>query len=252
MNTEACDLIYNIKLFNGDLYGETVRDIIRTVTPTKIYARIDPNLEVFLLRIISPKYSIEPLSDTAIYKSYKVNKNIELHIVTCKRFDFRNIYIDFDCNLLCENDTSIYMKYTPANFIYLCDKLTYIRSRIMLFQFALAIKEINVNLINNAVKLCEEGWKMDDFILQNKSWLVNKWVNYISGCRLTYTNDQSEQLLSRNECCLCHEKFKSNDIVFNTQCNHNFHWNCNGNNGLCIWFKTITNCPICRTNLAII
>ena len=240
-------IINDIKIFNGDLYGETVRDIniMKKQNIDKIYARIDARYSLFLMKVLTQKYSLKPMLESG----YLVNNKIQLYILESNKYEFKNSHINFDCNLLCENEKGIYIKFIPANMIYLPDKFSIIRDRILGLRFSLVENNIHnlQDLVKEAILLIDQGWIMDDFILNNKSWLVNKWLNYISNCRINNTVIEKDLTVNRNECCLCHEKFKPHDIVFNTVCNHNFHWNCNCQNGLACWMKTHTNCPLCRT-----
>jgi hypothetical protein len=45
-----------------------------------------------------------------------------------------------------------------------------------------------------------------------------------------------------NECCICTEKFQSNDSLNLLSCMHRFHVQC-----LSPWYETNKTCPVCRT-----
>jgi len=48
--------------------------------------------------------------------------------------------------------------------------------------------------------------------------------------------------LPENECCICLDKYKENDILIKLKCNHMFHKEC-----LEPWFKKSNrSCPLCR------
>uniref|UniRef100_A0A6C0C7A3 RING-type E3 ubiquitin transferase n=1 Tax=viral metagenome TaxID=1070528 RepID=A0A6C0C7A3_9ZZZZ len=51
--------------------------------------------------------------------------------------------------------------------------------------------------------------------------------------------------LPENECCICLEKYKENDILIKLKCNHMFHKEC-----LEPWFNNNKkSCPLCRFKL---
>lgn len=70
--------------------------------------------------------------------------------------------------------------------------------------------------------------------------------------RNLYKKEDYKKILSQDECIICSNKFKDNDIIINTSCNHNFHWktDCNLNidcPGVSNWITNHKyNCPICR------
>ena len=70
--------------------------------------------------------------------------------------------------------------------------------------------------------------------------------------RNLYKKDDYKKILSQDECIICSNKFKEDDIVINTSCNHNFHWKTDYNlnidcPGVSNWITNHKyNCPICR------
>jgi len=52
------------------------------------------------------------------------------------------------------------------------------------------------------------------------------------------------KLHSQNECPICLEEFKSDDVVYKLECNHNYHKSC-----LDTWFVRKNSCPMCKKNI---
>ena len=53
--------------------------------------------------------------------------------------------------------------------------------------------------------------------------------------------------LPENECCICLEEYKENDVLIKLKCNHMFHKEC-----LEPWFNNNKNsCPLCRYKLKV-
>jgi hypothetical protein len=68
---------------------------------------------------------------------------------------------------------------------------------------------------------------MDDAIYGDGTWIVDYWKHLQetpSQCRKSFSRTKLELMTSLNECALCNEHFVEDDIVINTKCNHNFHW----------------------------
>ena len=55
-------------------------------------------------------------------------------------------------------------------------------------------------------------------------------------------SDDEDNLL--NECSICLENYKKDDMIIILSCNHNFHDDC-----LKGWFKNNNSCPHCRENI---
>jgi hypothetical protein len=262
------DIILYTKAFQGDIFGEFIREwrILRNID---INCEIDIRLEFMHLRpflnMISLKYEITDL--TNIYSYLISNKSsfnfnpIKLNIHLIYKKLFLTSAGDFDCNLLAENDNSIYIRYFPYNFKFCIDKLTFIKERIFKRRFCLISNDTTnlvyiVKNIEKAIKLINLKWIMDDLILGDKSWIVSRWDDLlfrIQEIRIFYDIDKISLLKNCDECCLCQEKFKNEDIVINTVCNHNFHWICNNSEsaGLFLWVKNQnkSTCPFCRMTI---
>jgi hypothetical protein len=95
------------------------------------------------------------------------------------------------------------------------------------------------NLLKNTIGIIFFKWS-DRELLENKN------------LRNLYKKEDYKKILSQDECIICSNKFKDDDIVINTSCNHNFHWrtDCNLNidcPGVSNWITNHKyNCPICR------
>ena len=60
-------------------------------------------------------------------------------------------------------------------------------------------------------------------------------------------NNNSSLSVSNNyedNCTICLEKYKENQVIRNLNCNHSFHQSCVDK-----WFENHQSCPICRTTL---
>lgn len=82
-------------------------------------------------------------------------------------------------------------------------------------------------------------------------------ISYIINNENFTTNEQStiniepkkyseidNNLHSQNECPICLEEFKSDDVVYKLECNHNYHKSC-----LDTWFVRQNSCPMCKKNI---
>jgi hypothetical protein len=182
--------------------------------------------------------------NNSIFKNSIINKNISnldcnlfslnmnsLHILNMNIYRFPNINLSFD---------NIYNRFINKKFAFL--------------------QMNNINIIENidsAIKLVKDSWIMDDLYLNKSSIVLFLWKNrYNKNYRTSFTDKDYNNLFGNNNCCICGSDFKDNDIVINTKCNHNFHWECSTNNndkcGLKYWLeKCSDNCPICRKSYCI-
>jgi hypothetical protein len=182
--------------------------------------------------------------NNSIFKNSIINKNISnldcnlfslnmnsLHILNMNIFRFPNINLSFD---------NIYNRFINKKFAFL--------------------QRNNINIIENidsAIKLVKDSWIMDDLYLNKSSIVLFLWKNrYNKNYRTSFTDKDYNNLFENSNCCICGSDFKDNDIVINTKCNHNFHWECSTNNndkcGLKYWLeKCSDNCPICRKSYCI-
>jgi len=103
----------------------------------------------------------------------------------------------------------------------------------------------------------------DDMMIGNDNDITDPLLNLLS--EISYiinnenftTNEQStiniepkkyseidNNLHSQNECPICLEEFKSDDVVYKLECNHNYHKSC-----LDTWFVRQNSCPMCKKNI---
>lgn len=268
------DIISTTKMFTGDIYGSVVRDIkISGKTQVNdVNIRLDFCYIKPFLTFLNTKYTIEPLISTKIHNGVKIHcykvshkhfdtqfSPILLDIVFMNPKMFKIAFIDFDVNLFAENDTSLYLRIVPNSLKYCADKISLLKQRIMNKTFSVVESftqhkqtEDILCIINKAVEMTIlDNWTMDDYYTNKPTWIVGKWENIVIGKhKRKHTNELYHQMISQGECCLCHERFKKNEIVFNTACNHNFHWMCNFNTGLKAWVQqSKTCCPVCRSHM---
>ena len=185
---------------------------------------------------------------------------LRAHLLSKKTF--RSSRPAFDVDLLSEDDSSMYIRSVTPSIRYIVDKITFIKERICERKFTLLesmrlgkfqTKDMST-LIDHAYSLINKGWKMDDLLLKNDTWVVAKWgdlAHQTNTIRTSVTHDVLTKVTNCDECCLCQEKFKDNDIVISTSCSHNHHWICphDGCSGLKYWVKEQKKscCPFCRT-----
>lgn len=267
------DIVATTKIFSGDVYGSVVRDI-RISGKTEVNdidIRIDYCYIKPYLTILNTRYTVEPVLPFKTYNginiySYKVSHRqsdlpfspIVIDIVLMNPKMFKMAFIDFDVNLFAENDTCLYLRTIPYPLKYCVDKVSLIKQRISSKTFSIVdtfgpqknFQDI-VSVVNKAVEMTLLGnWTMDDFY-SKPTWIVGRWDNIVIGKhKRKHTKEMYHQMISQNECCLCHDRFKPKDLVLNTACNHNFHWMCNLNTGLKVWIEqSKTCCPVCRSNM---
>jgi hypothetical protein len=283
------DKLLNIsKSFNGKIFGDIIRDYYMGLINNNS-GDVDINNLSFniifdsetttrkFIRIISQHYEINKnllINDKNINSYYVVinyindnnyeSKIVNLNIIESINNISYNYYIsdlthNIDLNMLSLSNNSLllldlfsYFNYNSTiNFSFNgvlyrnCNKI-----------FSFIIKPININMyINNldiAYKIVNNNFRMDDYY-NNSISVLFKWKDRNKNIRINYCENKKKQLNENSECTICSSEFKDDDIVINTNCNHNFHWICcnNANTGLKNWIQNFkVSCPICRkTNL---
>ena len=267
------EIVSTTKMFSGDVYGSVVRDmhISGHTTANDIDIRLDFCYIKPFLTLLNAKYTVEPVLPTKTHNginiySYKLSHKhtdmpfspVLVDIVFMNPKMFRVAFIDFDVNLFAENDTSLYLRMVPYPLKYCADKVAFIKQRIHSKTFSIVesfspqkYTQDIIDVVNKAIEMTIlDNWTMDDCYTK-PTWIVGRWDNIVIGKhKRKYTREMYHQMVCQNECCLCHERFKPKDLVFNTACNHNFHWMCNDNTGLKMWVEqSKTCCPMCRANM---
>lgn len=238
------DIIRHVFAFDGDVYGECVRDIwVLRCTPGKITVRMDPVYHTPFMNVLTLKYQVQEKSEStnSYMKWYDVD-GMHLSVMPMKRFDFRAMPCTFECNMLAMNATSLYVWKSFPGIRHIIDKLYWVSKRILNKEFCLTHKCYTGSspwcAVEEAVGMVAQGWAMDAALLGEESWLVNRWGAMPNDRRMKCT-----------ECAICQEQYKADDIVVNTCCNHNFHWVCkNERLGLKKWVagEKQDTCPACR------
>lgn len=244
MNT--ADITVHCLAFDGDLYGECVREYqIMKQKASRLNIRIDPIYLTPFLNVLSLKYKIfANHTNGAKYTRQYVIDGVEVNVLPFKRFDFRAMPCDFDCNLLALNNESIYVWKQYPVFKNVIDKVTWLTNRILNKRFCLVHKNYTEtppgDIIEKAKDMVVNGWIMDAVLLEKGSWLLNKWKSF-----------PLEEKMKCSECAICQEEYSGEDIVIRTCCNHNFHWTCKNVGGLKNWVcqENQHSCPKCRSNM---
>lgn len=262
------EIIAMTKTFDGDVYGEAIRDyrMCGQTTIPKIDIRLENSYFKPFTILLHSKFAITELPAKVVnginINSFRLSPKpsssfflpIVLDIVLMTRALFRISFIDFDVNLLTESDKAIFLRFVPNIFKYIPDKLSHIKDRIITKHFtSLPCERLLQDvclMVDKAIDMTNQGWTMDDLYHTKNTWVVGKWEGFVSGKhRKHISREQYNKLIECNTCSLCHEKIQTNDIVINTACNHVFHWRCNPNNGLCCWAKEHSTCPYCRSEM---
>lgn len=279
MQELIADIFLHIKAFDGDIFGGAIRDYKTLNIPyvKDVNCRIDTILlNVFIqtlhihFEVVESPLEIDGrfvLINKKLRVALKDNKNVAtcINIVIMSRVEWLRLPCDFDVNILAENASSLFVRssYVPLNRFV--DKLGYITKRINDMVFAQLEStsnktpdEINY-IVDRAVSLVDGGWTMDDNILGKEGFVVNTWKAFVTdtkNIRTSYDSAKLKLTTSHRECSLCNEEFEASDIVINTCCNHNFHWDkqkynqSNGCRGLSEWVNVgKTSCPLCRKSM---
>lgn len=268
----TCNEIINyIKCFNGDIYGAFVRDwriLGKIFDNFTIDTRLEPSYSTIFINILSFKYKVRVLKYGDLMNDGYITKltispidprlynfqSIDVNIILVPKCRFHHQKCDFDVNLFAENTNSLYIykNELPGN-LSISDKFTHIKQRICNHTFCLLNKSSLIftlpnqytRLIEITKEMLKKGWLMDDLILEENSWIISTWFDL-----MVKRSRKRPMLENCRECSLCQEEFNNNDIVINTTCNHNFHWECKSSTGgLKKWVgdnQQIT-CPICRS-----
>lgn len=296
MHKEIDNIIKIIKAFNGDIIGGFVRDRYAGVTTTylpphlqkeptaelrDLDCRIDKNMLMCFVNVMNVQYHIyeRPTSPNYIRMdvvSYMVSKRdsnntdgdgraLQLDVLCCSVLNWHTYAIDFDVNLLTENINSLQIRpIICAALANIPDRFNHVMKRLRQRTFACPSLPVGnfddiLVLIMRSADLVKRRWTMDDYYMGALSWVVARW----STLRTTPTKVRTKQathersiMTQRKDCCLCHENFVDDDIVFNSGCNHNFHWQCGGVPGAGIheWFSVKRGfaCPCCRQETVIV
>lgn len=274
------DLIINtILAFNGEIMGGYVRDTHANINRFKdLDCRVDRDVVNILLNVLSINFDVKfhlPTQNHVIWDilTYTLTsradstKTYMIDILTCHITKWAGYPCDFDVNLLAQNNNNLFVRPNMStSLILLNNRLNFILGRCKNHTFALvdiprfSFGDIIKN-ITRAFDLVGRGWIMDDFYKGNASYLINKWKFIHEGhpkfgeLRTKYTAELLDIMKSQNECSICHEIFSKDDLVFNSCCNHNFHFKCSPimsdvakQGGIFYWFlqKQAFSCPCCR------
>ena len=286
------DVMIHIKAFDGDIYGGVVRDycVGNVVYIQDINCRLDNSVLQLFMQTLFVYFDVEEISvelggsfadfrkKIKVMMKDKENNNIlystssqripfvYVDIVIMSRIEWMRLSCDFDVNVLAENSHSLYIRIPYNSLNKYSDRLNFVRNRIKDTTFCsledsyIKSPEQIIGLIDRALRLVMRGWIMDDILLGDKTWVLSQWNvlnNELKMVRKKYDKDKYEQMICSAECAICNEEFQPTDIVINTRCNHNFHWNdmcatylpnksvrCKG---LKEWAKRGNiSCPVCR------
>jgi hypothetical protein len=281
------DVLLHIKAFDGDVYGGFIRDyrIGDTVYFKDINCRLDNAVFLLFMQTLNLYFDVEETSveiggsfvdyrkrikvmmkdsesNNIFYSGLQRKPYVSIDIVIMTRVELMRLPCDFDVNILAENAHSLYIRVPYNSLNKYSDRLSFIKNRVENRVFCsledsfTKTPEEMIYSIDRALRMIMKGWVMDDTLLGNKTWVIAQWSilnNQLKMIRTKYDKEKYDKMVSMTECTICNEEFKSSDIIFNTKCNHSFHWNemcasytirCKG---LKEWVKRGNiNCPICR------
>lgn len=172
--------------------------------------------------------------------NFKKNDEIILilHIYNITLYDYCIKFTEphFDCNIIYRNyhgynviynyHCSISIPYEDVlrrlynkKFSYISENLKDIDKYLDTFDksFVQMTHSDMLNKFTYAIKLIENGWIMDEYLLSNNTWSINYWKNYKNNLNIIKLNNKilDNDLENLDECNICHDKFNDNDIVFN-------------------------------------
>ena len=282
---ELDKLINIIKSFNGKIFGKFVREYYIDLMINNFH---NVDLDELDINIIFDSESITKKFIRIVNQHFELNKNlnvddkniniyylvfnyeddtefiskiVNLNIIEYTNNIAYNYYINkfsnnIDINYLSLNNNSLflldlfsYFNYNNNNLLKLC--FNTILNRNSNKKFSFIFKPVNLSKyiidLDVAYNIVKKGFLMDD-TYKNDISVLFKWKNVNKNIRTYYSDDEKSKLKNNNECSICSSKFSCEDIVINTKCNHNFHWNCcNNNSGLKNWITNFkVSCPICR------
>lgn len=278
------EVINHIKAFFGDIYGPFIYywRVLGEVRNVPIKFRIDTMALPIFLNILSMKFIISdelattqgdcPLCFSFTLKS-KCNVSHEpimLQAMLAGRKSFKFIVASLDIDLLTEDDSALYVRgVNVPNMRYVIDKITLLKERICARRFC-AIQRFSHNRLSNglgggkemssviedSIRLINDGWTMDDHFIGEDAWVISKWGNLLDrpkSIRTRLSDMKIQKMINNDECALCQEKIKRDDLVITTSCHHTFHWECplsdKGCTGLKTWVQEHNRqaCPCCRS-----
>lgn len=253
-------LLLHIKAFDGDIFGGTIRDyrIGGTVYVKDINCRLDNLVLQVFIQSLQVYFDVQEISVDVgghfvdYIKRIKVSRKNEdascllylpcgdsiysyvyVDIVVVSRAEWMRLPCDFDVNLLAENSHSLYMRVPYISLNRFTDKINHVIERIKNNTFCslessyTKTPEQVKTLVDKACKFVTRGWIMDDTLLGDTTWVVGTWHIMTNGLKMVrkgYNQAAYDKMLSKKECSICNEEFKRTDVVINTKCNHNFHW----------------------------
>lgn len=280
------DVVLHVKAFDGEIYGGFVRDYrLGNILYVKdINCRLDNAILLLFMQTLNIYFDVEEISvelggsfadyrkkikvmlkdieDTNLFYRSIRKPYVFVDIIIMSRIEFMRVPCDFDVNILVENPHSLYIRIPYNSLNRYSDRLNFIKERIENKVFCSVedsytkTPEQILCLVDRGFRMIMKGWIMDDTLLGNKTWVLGQWSimsNQFKIIRKKYDKDKYDKMIAMTECSLCSEDFKSTDIIINTKCNHNFHWNemCTTHTAKCKglkeWVKRGNiSCPICR------
>jgi hypothetical protein len=167
--------------------------------------------------------------------NFKKNEEIilVLHIYNMSTYNYCTKFTEpyFDCNLIyrnyhgynimynyhCSNSISyedVVRRLYNKKFSYISDNLKNIDEYLKTFNKSL-VSITNSEILNKltyAIRLIQNGWIMDEYILNNKTWTMNYWKNYKDYINIIKLNNNNNLC---SKCNICKKEFIDQDIVFN-------------------------------------
>lgn len=287
------DVINYIKAINGCIFGGYVRDKLagmdntsHPIKPQDLDCRIPKDQLSYLISILIvgnyvienivgenyrrmdiTSYTISPRltmrREVPVANNVDVSSSFKMDVLCTTDEKWHHYPCDFDVNMLVENNEALYIRPHVYSALWsVPNKIDHVMNRCKTRTFGMiafpqdTFDDIWVLLLRSK-DLVERGWTMDDYYLATGSWVFSQWKNirhHPTKMRPNANGTNIESMKNQTVCSICHETFKDDDIVMNTCCNHNFHWECHqrhqGDNttGIGQWFKVkqAYPCPVCR------
>lgn len=267
-----------VKLLNGDVYGDFLRDHMvgeePLATGLRIKCRLRTVQEKYLIGfLMMMDYFVSRESFDKLVVRSKTAQGVavvlEVSSIQDRKDFFAQTIEDFDVNCLVADEVGTFVRPIPVMH-YVSDKVSYVMRRIREKRFCLVrIPFLPFDIRNTmiaATTLVHRGWRMDDRLFGSVSWVVFAWNTHGEDGGENRIRVENHNIHAHDVCAICQEKFKPSDAVVNLSCNHNFHVFCNCGSGssdvacldlfseessrrpgLAAWLATNNaTCPYCR------
>ena len=227
----------------------------------EVTCSIPKNLVHYLPRVLAIQWTVESLSQNhfAISSNMFPTVKIELSVTPYSSGDAPNSQSAFDLDMLTMSSSAIYTSLAKTHRMPrmpLGVLITRCREKRFSHMDTYGDPNVQALAMARAAKLLSNGYTMDDFAYGRVSWVVSEWGN-INLSRRPLANKPLtihpvNELSSIQQCAICCDYFKHDDLVVNLACNHNFHVGPFKCGGITSWLaRGDGRCPCCRKSIKV-